>query len=110
MPPRGNRVSDAFDVAVTEAPQLQQANQAPTVSSAIATIVSESGTKQVSLSGVFSDADSDPLTITAASSDEAKATVSVAAGYSTLTVTGKARGDGDHHSDGGRRQRWHGVG
>ena len=84
-----NRVSDAFEVAVTKAPQLQPANQAPTVSSAIgdATIVNESEAKQVSISGTFSDADNDALTITAGSSDEAVATVSVAIDYSTLTVT-----------------------
>ena len=58
-------------------------NWPPTVSSAIAdaTIVNGSGTRQVSLSGVFDDADNDVLTVTAASSDEAVATVSVAAGY-----------------------------
>ena len=69
-------------------------NQAPTVSSAIAdaTIVNESGTLEVSLSGVFSDADSDALTITASSSNDAVATVSVAADYSTLTVNALSRG------------------
>ena len=79
---------------VAQAPPLQQANRAPTVSNAIAdaTIVNESGTHQVSLSGVFNDGDSDSLTITAASSDTAKATVSVATDYSSLTVTAKARG------------------
>ena len=90
----GNRVSGTFEVAVTEAPQLQQANRAPTVASAIgdATIVNESGTREVSLSGVFSDADNDALTITAASSDETKATISVSSDYSSLTVTASARG------------------
>ncbi len=77
-------------------PQYQQVvpNRAPTVAAAIAdiTIVNRTGTKQVSLSGVFDDADYDNLTIIAASSDVTKATVSVAAGYSTLTVTAKARG------------------
>lgn len=76
--------------------QQQQAppNQAPTVSGAItdATIVNESGTKQISLSGVFSDADNDALTVTAASSDDAKATVSVASDQSSLMVTAQARG------------------
>ena len=74
--------------------QQQGANRAPTVAGAIAdaTITSESGTRQVSLSGVFSDADNDALTITAASSDTTKATVSVAADYSTLTVSAQARG------------------
>ena len=87
----GNTVSDAFDVTVTA---LQPANQAPTVASAIAdaTIVNESGTQTVSLSGVFSDADGDSLTISAVSSDEATTTVTVASGYSALTVAAKARG------------------
>ena len=93
----GNRVSDAFSVAVVqipEPPQQEEPNQAPTVSSAIDddTILSESGTRQVSLSGVFSDADSDSLTITAGSSDEAVATVSVASDSSSLTVNAQARG------------------
>ena len=84
----GNRVSDAFDVAVTPT------NSVPTVSASIAdaTIVNESGTQQVSLSGVFSDADNDALTVTAASSDTGKATVSVAADQSALTVSAQARG------------------
>ena len=84
----GNSVSDSFDVTVVKP------NSAPTVASAIsdATIVNESGTKQVSLSGVFTDADSDSLTVTASSSDEKVATVSVSADYSGLTVTAKKRG------------------
>ena len=75
-------------------PQSDPPNNAPTVASAIAdaTIVSESGTHQVSLSGVFSDTDNDSLTIIAASSNEAVATVSVAADYSSLTVSAKSRG------------------
>ena len=90
----GNRVSDAFQVEVVAPPPPATPNQAPTVSSAIAdaTIVNESGTKGVSLSGVFDDADGDALTITAASSDEAKATVSVASDGSSLTVAAKSRG------------------
>ena len=69
-------------------------NNAPTVSRAIAdaTIVNESGTRQLSLTGVFTDADSDTLTVTAGSSDETKATVSVAPGYSSLTLSARARG------------------
>ncbi len=88
----GNRVSDAFDVSVV--PEPEQPNRAPTVASAIdaATIVNESGTRQVSLSGVFSDADGDSLTITAVSSNDAVATVSVSADYSGLTVSAQARG------------------
>ena len=90
----GNRVSDTFDVSVVAPPPPATPNLAPTVSSAIADviIVNESGTRQVSLSGVFSDADNDALTVTAASSDEAVATVSVAAGYSSLTVNAQGRG------------------
>ena len=88
----GNRVSDAFDVEV--AASQQKPNQAPTVSVAIvdATIVSESGTKQVPLSGVFSDADNDALTMSAVSSDDAVATVSVASDGSSLTVSAQDRG------------------
>ena len=98
----GNRVSDTFDASVVKAPQLQQANRAPTVSAAIgdATIVNESGTLEVSLAGVFSDADNDGLTITAASSNEAVTTVSVASDHSSLTVTAQARGNGHHHGNG----------
>ena len=91
----GNTVQDAFDVTVNApAAQQQKVNNPPTVSAAIAdaTIASESGTRQVSLSGVFSDADGDDLTITASSSDQSVATVSVSADYSTLTVTAQARG------------------
>ena len=84
----GNNVSDTFDVSVVKA------NNAPTVESPIddATIINESGTHQVSLSGVFGDADQDSLTITATSSDEKTATVSVSTDYATLTVTAKKRG------------------
>ncbi len=85
-----------IEAAAEPDPQQQQGtpNQAPTVSAALgdATIINESGTKEVSLTGVFDDADGDALTITAGSSDEAKATVSVAADYSTLTVSAKSRG------------------
>ena len=90
----GNRVSDAFEVSVVAPPPPATPNQAPTVASALAdiTIVSESGTQQVSLSGVFDDADGDALTVSAASSDEAIATVSVASGGSSLTVSARARG------------------
>ncbi len=88
---------DTMAVSVSDTTPEQQpdpANQAPTVSSAIAdaTIINESGTKRVSLSGVFSDADNDALTIAAASDDEAVATVSVASDYATLTVAAKSKG------------------
>ncbi len=91
----GNRVTDGFDVSVVAQQQPPEPpNQAPTVSTSISdeTIVNESGTKEVSLSGVFSDADNDSLTVTASSSDEAKATVSVSSGGSSLTVNAQARG------------------
>ena len=77
------KVSDTFDVTVDEA------NNAPTVASALADIdgLEPDDTENVSLSGVFTDADSDTLTITAESSDTAVATVSVATGGTSLTVT-----------------------
>ena len=89
----GNTVSDEFSVTIT-APEPEPANQPPTVSSALsdATIVNESGTKQVSLSGVFSDADGDPLTITAGSSNDAVVTVSASADYASLTVSAQSSG------------------
>ena len=46
--------------------------------------------RQVNVAGAFSDADGDNLAITAASSDEAVATVAVAADQSALTVAGVA--------------------
>ncbi len=101
----GNSVSDSFDVTVNAVQQQQQQqhdpppkaeppNNAPTVASAIpdATIVNESGTHRVSLSGVFADADEDSLTITATSSNEQAATVSVSADYATLTASAQSRG------------------
>ena len=82
------------DVGGVPAPQQGTPNRAPTVSAAIAdaTIVNESETRQVSLSEVFDDGDGDPLTITTASSNEAVATVSMAADNSSLTVNAQARG------------------
>ena len=49
-------------------------------------------TRDVSLSGVFSDAGGDSLTITAASSDEGKVKVSVVSDGSKLTLGGVAAG------------------
>ena len=96
---RGSAWSRWVEVAealreLESAGQQDPANTAPTVSSAIgdASIVNENGTQTVSLSGVFSDADSDSLTVTAASDDEAVATVSVASDHSSLTLTAKSRG------------------
>ncbi len=90
---RWQQVADALR-DIESGGQQETPNQAPTVSAALgdATIVNESGTREVSLSGVFADADADELTITAASSDEAVATVSVAADQSSLTVNAQARG------------------
>ena len=67
---------------------------APVVATAIKDVsaLEVDATRDVSLSGVFSDADGDSLTVSAASSDEGKATVSVAADRSTLTVSGVAEG------------------
>ena len=81
----GGTVEDSFTVRV---------KAAPAVASAISDVSSleAGGTQDVSLSGVFSDADGDTLTITAVSSDEAKATVSVSPDFSKLTVTGVAEG------------------
>ncbi len=80
---------DVIEITVSIKP-----NKPPTVANGIddVTIVNESGTDQVSLSGVFTDADKDDLTITASSSSTSAATVSVAADYSRLTVTAKSRG------------------
>ena len=100
----GNRVQNAFDVTVTAPlqPQLpgdelqedDQQNREPVVSNAItdATIVHESGTLTISLSGVFSDADTDALNIISTSSNNAVAGVSVSSDYSELTVNAQARG------------------
>ncbi len=55
-----------------------------------ATIVNESETQTVSLSGVFSDADSHPLTFSAVSSDHDVASMWVDG--STLTVVGTGTG------------------
>ena len=106
----GNRGSDVFDVAVVKAPE--PANRAPTVSNGIAdaTIVNESGTHEASLTGVFGDADNDSLTITAAPSDEAKATVSVASRLCQPDGDGSDSGRGDHHGNCRRRQRWYRFG
>ena len=81
----GATVEDAFTVTV---------KAAPVVASAIADVSSleEGATRDIALSGVFSDADGDSLTVTAASSDNAKATVAVAADQSALTVSGVAEG------------------
>ena len=75
-------------------PPVPLANRAPAVSSPLsdATITNEGGTKTISLSGVFADPDDDALTVSAASSNSAVAMVSVAAGYTSLTVSARSRG------------------
>ncbi len=84
----GGTVSDTFDVTV------DAANSAPTVASAISDVsgLEPADTREVSLSGVFTDADGDTLTIRVGSSKNAVATVSVNATYTTLTV--RAVGEG----------------
>ena len=74
--------------------QQEQANQPPTVASAIGDLsdLTAGDTRDVSVSGVFSDLDGDALTITAGSSDDAVATVAMSADQSTLTLTGVAEG------------------
>ena len=81
----GGSVEDSFTVRV---------KAAPVVASAIADIsgLEVDATQDISLSGVFSDPDGDALTVTAASDDDAKATVSLSGDYSKLTVTGVAGG------------------
>jgi uncharacterized protein YjdB len=84
---KGGTVDDTFTVTIG-------ANAAPTVASSIADVggLRADDTRQVSLTGVFTDADNDSLTITAKSSDTAVATVSVATDQSSLTVTAKKVG------------------
>ena len=86
----GGTVSDSFTVKV---------KSAPTVASAISDVTGlEAGTTQlVSLSGVFSDADGDALTITAGSDDDDVADVTVADNYSALSVEGVAEGEATIH-------------
>ena len=81
----GGTVSDALTVTV---------KAAPVVASAISDVsgLEVDATRDVSLSGVFNDADGDTLTITAASSDDAKATVTMAPDQSKLRLTGVAEG------------------
>ena len=81
----GGTVDDSFTVTV---------KAAPVVASAIGDVsgLEAESTQDVSLSGVFSDADGDALSVTATSSDETKATVSVASDGSKLTLAGVAEG------------------
>ena len=97
-------MSDTFTVRV---------KAAPVVASALGDVsgLEAGATYEVSLSGVFSDADGDTVTVSAASSDETKATVSVASDGSKLTLTGVAEGTATitvtaQDSDGNRGKRY----
>ena len=91
---KGGSVSDAFSVTVAPKP-----NRAPTVASALGALsgLRAGDARQVSLAGVFTDSDGDPLTITAYSTNNAVATATVngqsltisarQAGTATITVT-----------------------
>ena len=83
---------DGVSVAVSDTTLAP--SREPMVLSTIgdATIVDENWALEVSLAEALRDAVTDPLTVTAASSDETVATVSVSADYSTLTVSAQARG------------------
>ncbi len=105
----GNQIVDSFGVSVSASqpvalqPPAQQesqkqqqvpTNRAPTMSSLLSDVkdLEEGGTRDVSLSGVFSDADGDALSITASSDYEDVATVTVASDSSELTLTGGSSG------------------
>ncbi|MCY4473875.1 MAG: Ig-like domain-containing protein, partial [Chloroflexi bacterium] len=68
-------------------------NAPPTVANHLVdiTLVNETAAKDVSLAGVFEDADGDDLTISVASSDETVATASVVPG-NKVAVSAKSRG------------------
>ena len=98
----GNQAADSFDVSVTASqpklltpPAQQQPNRAPTVASALSDVsgLAEGTTRDVSLSGVFSDADNDALTITASSDYEDVVIVTVASDFSELTLSGGSSGE-----------------
>ena len=74
--------------------QTATVNQAPLVSAAPAdvVIVNASGTRTVSLAGAFRDPDGDALTVSAVSSNEAVATVTVASGGSNLSLQARSPG------------------
>ena len=78
----------------TQPTQTTPVNQAPVVSvaPADAVIVNASGTRTVSLAGAFRDPDGDALTVSALSSNEAVAAVTVGGGGSSLTVQARSRG------------------
>ena len=95
----GQAMTDSVTLTITDndgaaVVAADQDNQPPTISSAISdvTIPHETGTRTISLSGVFSDADSDQLNVTATSSDAATAAVSVSSDHASMTLTAQARG------------------
>ena len=94
---KGERVHATITVKANSAPTATakaKANSAPTVALEITDLsgLRPDDARQVSLAGVFTDADNDALTITAESSNTAAATVSVATDQSSLTVTAKQAG------------------
>ena len=107
----GNQAFLVFDVSVVAAQLVQQTppeeeeeteaetsivtvKSTPQVASQLADVngLTEGTTRDVSLSGAFSDADGDALTITASSDFDNVAIVTVASDYSSLTVSGVSSG------------------
>ena len=84
----GGTVSDTFTVTV------EAANQPPTVATALGDIsgLEPGDTRTITLSGVFDDADGDPLAVTARSSAASVATLSVVSNYTSLTVRATGQG------------------
>ncbi len=85
---KGGSVSDAFTATVAPKP-----NNAPTVASALGDLsgLREGDARQVSLAGLFTDADGDALTITANSSNNGVATATVNGQNLTVSATQGAR-------------------
>ena len=89
----GNRDEATFEVtALTSDQHRRNINQAPVMGSPIADIefITESGDRVVSLDGMFTDADDDPLVIMVRSSDTSK--VRASRNGQTLTVAAVSRG------------------
>lgn len=84
----GGTAQDEFSITISAA-----ANQTPTVSNPLADLelVEGFGTENVDISNVFADADGDNLTITASSTNNAVATVSISG--NSLVITEQAKGD-----------------
>ncbi len=86
---------DAPDEGPGDGPEpANPANQAPTVSATPADVsgLEAGATREVSLAGVFHDADGDALTITGGPDDDQIVTVEVASDGSRLTLTGVSEG------------------